>query len=131
MSESNKCCDECRCPDTCDQPGPHCRVIENGKPACPCHSPIEVVEWESLFKKANIRHFSQDTGEYPEIDGVIWVASDDVKSFISSLLSQVRSENQDRVIDLAWEYTVEATRLESWSKKEMKQHIEQSLKAIE
>lgn len=37
---------------------------------------------EQEWKKATMRHFSQNTGEFPEIDGILWVASEDVKAFI-------------------------------------------------
>lgn len=54
----------------------------------------EAREWEGLWKTAHIRHFSQNTGEFPEIDGIVWVASEDVQSFISSLISRIRSEER-------------------------------------
>lgn len=50
---------------------------------------------------------------------------------LTSFREKAVAEERERCLDAAWLYTVEATRLESWSKKEMKQHIEQSLKAIE
>jgi hypothetical protein len=34
----NVCCDACKCPPDCDQPGPHCRFIKNGKPNHSCHT---------------------------------------------------------------------------------------------
>lgn len=35
----NQCCDLCRCPNDCGQPGAHCRWIKDGKPNHFCHMP--------------------------------------------------------------------------------------------
>ena len=50
----------------------------------------EILPWEAQWKKANIRHFMQETGDSPGVDGVVWVAAEDVNTFITELLERER-----------------------------------------
>lgn len=78
--ETNKgCCEKCKCPDDCDQPGEHCRVIRNGKPACPCHLPTEKglcehgnESWDctQCIRKALTPEKGDKT--HTDIEGVAW-----------------------------------------------------------
>lgn len=37
------CCEICKCPNDCGQPGPHCKWIKDGKPDHFCHTPAKSV----------------------------------------------------------------------------------------
>ena len=67
-SKDTECCDACRCPDDCDQPGQHCRFIKNGKPNCPCHTKSEDVK--SIVRSFG-DEFHQDMWNYEMAEELI------------------------------------------------------------
>ncbi len=61
------------------------------------HPPQE--SWKEKYRKAALRHFSQNTGEFPEIDGIVWVASEDVQQLIPQLIAEALTTERKRISD--------------------------------
>jgi len=93
--EDSKCCDLCKCPPDCDQPGFHCRSTIRGIPQCKCHStpPRTEEKWEPAFAEL----WNKEAGVYDS------KLMEPFLNYITNLLSTQKAKDRAGVREMVEE----------------------------